>query len=176
MKLYFSFLLFFSAKCLGQSPENINFYLNNKQISKTAKDFYNKKFKASDDERTLSIVDSLETRNNSTRPFYIFLVSKMMAHSDGALSEVLGASCKSFLELHPDNLLNFLSSQNKIVNPSFINQWAILIALEFGIECEKQEKTCIKKSLVKTSKKVSIENKQRLVEFYKKIKVNLQPD
>ncbi len=62
MKLYLIlFLSFLSAVCFGQSPDDLSFYLNNKQISKTAKDFYNKKFKASDDQRTFSITDSLET-------------------------------------------------------------------------------------------------------------------
>ena len=121
MKLFLFSFLFCSIKLFGQPPDSLSFYLINKQISKTAKDFYYKKFKASDDERTFSITDSLETSNNITRPFYIFLVSKMLDRSDGALAEGLGVSCKHFLQFHPDYLLNFLFSQNKIIDPKFID-------------------------------------------------------
>ena len=48
-----------------------------------------------------------------------------------------------------------------------------MIALEFGIDCESKEEECVKKSLVKASKKVSIKNKKRLVKFYKKIEGKL---
>jgi len=91
------FLLRHSA--FGQAPGEIKGYLKNKDVSIAAKDFYSGKFKASDDERTLSILDSLKTQNNATRPFYIYLVSIMMDKSDGALSEALGMQQKNLLNI-----------------------------------------------------------------------------
>ena len=40
-------------------------------------------------------MDNIRTANNKTRPFYLFLVSKMMRHADGALLEALGNACKA---------------------------------------------------------------------------------
>ncbi len=168
MKLYVIFL-FLTFKIYGQAPLKIEVYLNSEQVSKTAKDFYYGKFKASDNTKTFSIIDSLMTKNNITRPFYIFLVSKMMDKSDGALSEVLVMSCKEFIEFNPNFLIDFLYSDNKIIKNKFYNNWAYLIAGEFMISCEGDEKRCIKESLLKTSKKITSDNKSRLTKFYHKI-------
>lgn len=169
MKLNISILLLLTFKIYGQAPVDINFYHDNKQISKTAKDFYFDKFKAADDTRTFSIIDSLKTKNNQTRPFYILLVSKIIDKSDGALSESLGVSCKDFLESQPDFLIDFLYSKNKIVDKHYFDNWAHIIAGEFMIDCEEKEKKCIKKSLQQTSTKVELGNKSKLTDLYHQI-------
>jgi hypothetical protein len=169
MKLFFTSFLFLTAQVHGQAPLDTKFYLDNKQVSKTAKDFYYGKFKATDDKKTFSIIDSLKTKNNSTRPFYIFLVSRIIDKADGALSEYLGVSCKTFVESHPDFLLDFLYSRNTIVDKRFFEKWAGQIASEFMIDCEGKEKQCIKKSLQQASTKTRSDNKSRLTDFYHKI-------
>jgi hypothetical protein len=169
MRLYFIVLLLLTCKLYGQAPLNTTFYLDNKQISKTAKDFYNGEFKASDDTRTFSILDSLRTRNNLTRPFYIYLVSKMLDKADGTMSEELGNKCKEFVEQYPDHLIDFLYSDNPMVDKRFIDNWAKAIAEEFMIECEEQEKQCIKKSMQTTLTKIKLDNKTKLTNLYLKI-------
>jgi hypothetical protein len=138
-------------------------------VSKNAKDFYNGKFKASDDARTFSIIDSLKTKNNLTRPFYIYLSSKMLDKADGALSEKLGTSCKNLTEQHPDHLIDFLYSGKKLADIKYIENWAQIIANEFMIDCERQEKECLKKSMQATLAKSRANNKSKLTEFYHKI-------
>ena len=169
MKLYITTFLLLTLKVYGQAPLDIKFYLDNSQISKTAKDFYNGKFKVADNTKTFSIIDSLKTKNNTIRPFYIFLISKIIDKADGALSESLGISCKEFIESKPDFLIGFLYSQNKIVDKRFPDNWAKQIAGEFMIDCEGKEKQCIKKSLQQATKKSKSYNKSRLIEFYKKV-------
>jgi len=169
MKLYFTIFLFLAFKVHGQSLLDIKFYLDNQQVSKTAKDFYYGKFKATDNTKTFSIIDSLKTKNNLARPFYIFLVSKIINKADGALSELLGAGCKDFVELHPDFLIDFLDSKSTLVDKRFFDNWAQLIAGEFIIDCEGKEKQCIKKSLEQASTKIRSNNKSRLTNFYHKI-------
>jgi hypothetical protein len=169
LKPLFFELIFLTFKVYGQSPVDIVFYLNNKQVSKTAKDFYHGKFKASDDAKTLSILDSVNTNNNLTRPFYIYLVSKMLDKSDGALAEALSNSCKEFVELNPDQAIEFLYSHNKIVDKKFIDAWASQIASEFMTNCEKKEKQCIEKSLRQALTTCKVGNKKSLTGFYKKI-------
>jgi hypothetical protein len=169
MKLYFTIFLFLTFKVYGQAPLDIKSYLDSKQVSKAAKDFYYGKFKATDDTKTFSIIDSLKTKNNLTRPFYIFLVSKIIDKADGALSESLGVSCKDFIESHPDFLIDFLYSKSTIVDKRFLGNWANQIAGEFMIDCEGKEKQCIKKSLQKASTKIKLDNKSKLTAFYHKI-------
>lgn len=166
MKLFITLFLFLTFKVYGQAPLDTKYYLGNKQISKTAKDFYNGKFSATDDTRTFSIIDSLKTRNSLTRPFYIFLVSRIMDKADGALSESLGVSCKDFIEIHPDFLMDFLYSKSKIADKRFLNNWAHQIAGEFMIDCEGKEKQCIKKSLKQALTKIKPGNRSRLTNFY----------
>jgi hypothetical protein len=170
MKVYFTILFVFAFKLYGQTPVHLKYYLNSIQISKTAKDFYYGKFKASDDIKTFSIIDSLNTKNNFTRPFYIFLVSKIIDNSDGALSESLSTSCKNFIELHPDFLIDFLFSKNKIVEKRFTEKWAKQIAEEVIIDCEEKDMKCIKKSFQQALLKSRMDNKMKLADFYQKIK------
>jgi len=169
MKLYFTIFLLLNFKVYGQAPLDIKSYLDNKQVSKTAWDFYYGKFKATDDNKTFSILDSLDTKNNLTRPFYIYLVSKILDKADGALSEYLGISCKEFIESHPDFLIDFLYSKSNIVDKRFLGNWANEIAGEFIIDCEGKEKQCIKKSLQKVSINVKLDNKSKLTAFYNTI-------
>ena len=169
MKLYFAIFLFLTFKVYGQAPLDVSSYLDSKQVSKAAKDFYKGKFRATDDTKTFSIIDSLKTKNNLTRPFYIFLVSKIIDKADGALSESLGVSCKEFIESHPDFLIDFLYSKTKTVDKRFLDNWANRIAGEFMIDCEGKEKQCIKKSFQKASTKVKLDNKSKLTAFYHKI-------
>jgi hypothetical protein len=169
MKQIIAILLFSTFNAFAQPPFDIDFYLNHKQISKNAKDFYSGKFSASDDGRTFSIMDSLETKNSQTRPFYILLVSKMLQKSDGALSEVLGSNCKDFLESSPNFLLDFLHSQHTLVSKNFIDKWAVIIETEFEISCEKNELKCLKKSFLQAKKKCSKRNQAKLADLYKRI-------
>jgi hypothetical protein len=169
MKIFFIIFLFLTFKVYGQAPLEIKSYLESKQVSKTAKDFYFDKFKVTDDIKTFSIVDSLKTINNFTRPFYILLVSKIIEKADGALSESLGVKCKEFIELNPDFLIDFLYSKSTNVDKSFLGNWANQIAGEFKIVYEGNEKKCINKSLLKAMRKVNMNNKSKLTTFFLKI-------
>ena len=133
-----------SAYSQTNENKNIQFYLNHSKVSKTAKDFYYNKFKASDNDRTFSIFDSLNTKNNATRPFYIFLCSRIMEKSDGALSEFAGLAAKAFVENHPRTFFAFFKRQNNLLaTEKYFKIWAKQVAAEIAIECENKEKTCL---------------------------------
>ena len=132
---------------------DIQFYLSHPKVSKTAKDFYYNKFKASDNDRTFSIFDSLNTKNNVTRPFYIFLCSRIMEKSDGALSEFAGLAAKAFVENHPRTFITFFKRPNNLLaTEKYLKIWAVQVAGEIAIECENKEKVC----LVSTIKKMKL--------------------
>src|SRR6185295_13498172 len=97
-------LLLVCSVTRGQMPGNVSFYLQTVQIPDVAKRYYNGEFVANDNDTTFSIIDSIETKNNLTRPFYLLLVSKMIKENNGSLSEALFQSCEVFFEKHPDDL------------------------------------------------------------------------
>ena len=166
IKFLFIGIFAFCFQVNGQAPQNISFYLSNKQISKTAIDYYNGKFRATDDDKTLSILDSLKTKNELTRPFYIYLTSRMINQSDGALSEALGEACSELLEYHPDFAIDFLFSGSKMVQKRFISDWAKIIAGDFMITCEEKVKQCVRKALQQSLGKTKLANKQKLKQLY----------
>ncbi|MFT3912110.1 MAG: hypothetical protein QM737_21975 [Ferruginibacter sp.] len=163
--LFFGLLLQ-SEDLPAQTLRDLSFYINSKEVSKTSIDFYNGKFKASEDKKTSSIFDSLQTSNDRTRPFYIYLVSKIIHKADGALSEVAGLNCKEFVEKNPDYLIEFLASSNTKADKKFFDHWANIISSEFMIDCEGNVKTCIKASFQKTKPKAKKANQVKLQQFY----------
>ena len=100
--LAFIFLIAFSTVSTAQDKRELDLFLKSESISKTAKDYYQGRFKAADNPRTYSILDSIRTNNPQTRPFYLYLATQMIKNSDGALSEELGVRAKEYLEQHPD--------------------------------------------------------------------------
>lgn len=153
----------------GQKLLGIANYTNNSRVSKNAKDFYEKKFRAGDDAKTFSIIDSLKTKNDFTRPFYIYLVSTMLTHSDGALSEFLLPSCIDFIENSPNHLMEFLYTPNN-KNKKYISDWARAIDNGFSLECDEEEKKCITTSMNKALQKTKTKNKKNLTRLYDRIR------
>lgn len=167
IRLIIFICIFLHFSSFGQASNDLNFYLSHKQVSKTAKDYYHNKFIAIDDDRTFSILDSLNTHNNETRPFYLYLTSHMLETADGALSEGMGLLCKEFVEKHPNYLMEFLYTSNKkIVTNNFAQNWINQIGGEFMIACDEKALTCSKKSFTKSTSQVSWNNRPFLVQFY----------
>lgn len=149
----------------AQPLVNINTYLNNPGIPKAAKLFYDGKIKASDDSITFSLIDSLNTKSRSTRPFYILLVSRIIEKADGGLAEMVLPSCANFFENSPDALLEFLYSDNKFTK-GFKFEWASAIA--GGVELGKNEdvRQYIDKAKGSVFKKTKQKNLENLKDFY----------
>ena len=150
-------------------PDPENKFLSDNRISQNAKDYYLGKFTDSDDERSLSIVDSLNTKNDSTRYFYFLNISKMLSSADGALSEALGNSSKIFLENHPNDLIEYLYLKDKVVDTNRIKSWARTIAGEFLINCENSELNCVNLSRMVVEKDHVIQSPDYFHAFYKMI-------
>jgi len=67
----------------------VSFYLNRRDVSLAAKNFYLLRFIPSDNNETGSLCDSLLTKNDTTRPFYYFLYLRLNKIADGATAEML---------------------------------------------------------------------------------------
>lgn len=150
---------------IAQQLKGISIYLKNEQIPVVARQYYDGKFRASDDPKTFSIIDSIETHNTGTRPFYLLLVSRMMANADGALAEILGLSCHRFFELNPDAVIDFLYSRHQLIADSYKDAWAKTIAGEIKISHENNEKHYLLILQKRVLHKGSMANRQKLTEF-----------
>ena len=159
-------LVLLSGKLFSQPLDRISSYLDSKHISQLAKDFYNGKFPAVDDSRTLSILDSVTTTNHTTRPFYLLLMSRMMKTADGALAETIGARCKDFVEQHPNQTISFLFNER---GRKFLDSWAKAIAVELTIGCKDQPRVCSRQSFAVAMQRVKPANKKLLEQLYEKI-------
>ena len=149
----------------AQPLGSISKYLTSPKISTGAKDYYNNKFKASDNGCTFSILDSLETKDPFCRPFYIYLVSRMLDHADGALSEGLGVYCLSFLEKHPNEFIAYLKGLSESRQYAEMDKWAISIGSELIISCEGNIE-CIDRPYKNAKTKVSKQYAQALKDMY----------
>lgn len=156
----------------AQDKIHLQIYLKNKSVSETAKQYYRGKFKAADNAKIFSILDSINTKNQETRPFYLFLATRIMKNSDGALSEELGVRTKEYLEQHPDWALSFLNGSLAAVGSNAI--WAKAIAAEIKIGCEGNEKFCAREWYNNAIKKTSIKYKEKLAVLYRKVSSRLQ--
>lgn len=156
-------------KVQAQAPGNIKDYLASKEIPKVIVDYYNGKLKPADELNILSALDSLRTKNNEVRPFYILVVAKMTEKSLGAWTETLGKGCKEFLEFKPDYLIEFLGAENALVSPAYTEKWMKAVADEIKRTCEGREKDCATRSYQSAWTRCRANNKATLSLLYKKI-------
>ena len=153
----------------GQALSDVKSYLVRKDVSTVAKEYYHGKFKVADDSRIGDIIDSVATHNNATRPFYLLLVSRMMAQADGAIAEVLCSSCEQFFEEKPDEFIEFLYSNKGQVYENFKKDWLEAVYSEIAMSHEGEEKQSIELLEKRALKKCHLKNKKRLQAFYSEI-------
>jgi hypothetical protein len=172
--LPFIALLLVSVLARGQMPGNISYYMTTVQVPDIARQYYNGAFRAGDNDSTYRIIDSMETRNNLTRPFYLLLVSKMIKENDGTLSEALFQSCEAFFEAHPDALIEFLWSGSDLIRKDYKREWAIAIAGEIMISHEKRERQYMQQLEKKALAGCRERNKEHVRDMYAEVNGQLK--
>ncbi len=118
----------------AQSLGSIDNYLEDPKVHQGAKDYYNETVKATADDSTARIADSMLTKNDTVRPFYMLLVSKMFIYADADLAMMLFPRCYTLLDQRPDDIMEFLYCDDKFVQSEFKNYWATAIAFQFRKE------------------------------------------
>jgi len=149
----------------SQPMGTISGYLKNPMVSQNAKDYYRHKFKVSDTVKTLSIIDSINTGNSTTRPFYLFLVCKMLQQPQYAPIEKLRTSIKNYTEQNPNYVLEFLKS--KTIPKEYSVNWANSIGEELQLNCDSTKVNCIDSSLNRAAINCKPNNKHQLAKLYK---------
>lgn len=79
----------------------VSFYLNRADVSQTAKDFYSLRFIPSGNDATFALCDSILSSNDTTRPFYYFLFTRMMRIADGGLAEGMSDYAVKYILQYP---------------------------------------------------------------------------
>ena len=117
---------------------NCNFdnFIADKKTPKLAKDIYlDNNWNLSKDHEALALLDSLNAKDKTSRPFYFKVVTKTHKKSDGYFSEGLGLAGKEYLE---NNTLEFISNfdNKECFTDEDLITWANIVILEFSISGE----------------------------------------
>ena len=139
-KIYFSILLFYFSfgYLFGQSNHETNnrlakkyinnqriqtlknkpisFYLNHTSIDSYSKKFYKGELAISNNEITQSILDSALTKNEETRPFYFFILNKIVELSGSELSGMVSEKSMNYIKLFPCEFFRELNQPEIEIN------------------------------------------------------------
>lgn len=153
----------------AQELRPTTYYMNSPDVSQIAKDIHSGKVVASDDALVYSIADSMSTLNDSTRPFYIFLVSKMLLNSKNVkLKQTLADYCRRYIQNTPDPALLLLFS--KTVKPDYRYCWARALTDNIAITCDKTLVQCYKASRLLSLEVCRQENKDKLESIFNQVR------
>ncbi|MBN9485298.1 MAG: hypothetical protein BGO70_02455 [Bacteroidetes bacterium 43-93] len=156
----------------AQALKPTAYYMGLPTVSQAAKDYHAGTVPAGDNDRTYSIADSMSTLNNDTRPFYIFLVSKMLLTANRQLSIGLGRTCRDFLQRNPDAVVGLLFSTS--VKPAYKYQWARVIALDIMTACPGDKMKCMKTSRLLALQHCREQNEEGLETIYSAVRASIR--
>ena len=113
-------------------------HLKDPAIPVLYKDIFLKKVTLYDDDKTLSLIDSLFSTDRERHPFYFTLVTTTLWWADGAFAEPLGISMKEYVENNPKQFVTYFMSEPVLTEADF-KKWADGVAMEIGIQHEHYE-------------------------------------
>ena len=95
-----------------RNPSNY-FYLSDLPTRHVGELILSDSIKALQNEISYRCLDSLNTRIDSSRAFYLKVFSKIISNSDGPLSEVVGEYAKKYIETYPNEFATYASGFTK---------------------------------------------------------------
>lgn len=111
MRILLILLLAVPAWLHAQPLKPAAWYLKHPKVSKKAKTLYRMKtVSLPQAEHYFSVLDSLQTTDSATRPFYFSLLPKLTRHADGYVAEVIGMKYFELLERKPQYVFSFFTS------------------------------------------------------------------
>lgn len=161
---------------LNKAPLQIELdnILTNKSIDRYYKEVYIKeKLISADDNKIISITDSLFTSDPETGLFYFIVFTKSMNGSDGFYSEKVGLSAFKFITQKTEWFANYFNIVSNLTDKDMDN-WARYIYSEIQIFRENEEEKAIKELQYKLFKNIKGTKKEykliieRLIEKIKK--------
>ena len=86
----------------------VSYYLNDKNCSGLASDFYYGILRPSDDGTTDELLKLATSDNNKLRPFYRWCLNKTIIIQDGALGEHTGVPARKYAEKFPQEFFSYM--------------------------------------------------------------------
>ena len=86
----------------------VRFYIENKNCSQLAKDFYFGTKRPTDDEDTEKLLKLVITEDKDLRPFYRWILNKTILIQDGALAEYTGVPARQYAEKFPNEFFEYM--------------------------------------------------------------------
>ena len=86
----------------------VRFYIEDKNCSQLAKDFYFGNKRPTDDEETEKLLNLIITDNKNLRPFYRWILNKTILIQDGALAEYTGQPARRYAEKFPNEFFDYM--------------------------------------------------------------------
>ena len=149
----------------------ISFYINHKKIPQICKDVFNNIRQPSDENDVLSLLDSVFTSNNETRPFYFLTLTRTLRKADGAYAEAVGMMGKNFVEKKTKAFVDYFEKELMLTTADF-NQWARAVAGEIEILAEgptKQELGKLKAKMTSNCSKCGTKQINRINQFVERV-------
>lgn len=134
-----------SDSTISNSPMQIELdnSLKNESIDNYYKEVYRtEKLISADDNKMLSITDSLFTNDSETDLFYFIVFTKSMNGSDGFYSEALGQSAYDFVTKKTEWFADYFNIAPKLIDKDMEN-WANYIYGEIQISSEDEEEKAV---------------------------------
>jgi hypothetical protein len=144
----------------------VRFYIENKNCSQLAKDFYFGTKRPTDDEDTEKLLKLVILDDKNLRPFYRWILNKTILIQDGALAEYTGVPARQYAEKFPNEFFEYMDFDktegkyhdwcNSILysgfydsddwkKPSIIRQNMIIVMTKNCLNYDKNYKTRIEK-------------------------------
>jgi hypothetical protein len=86
----------------------VKFYVDNKNCSPIAINFYLGEFRPTDNNTTAALLSLVTTDDNSLRPFYRWCLNKTIQIQDGALAEYTGVPSRQYAEKFPKEFFEYM--------------------------------------------------------------------
>lgn len=134
----------------------VSYYINDKDCSGLAYDFYYGRLRPSDDGTTTELLKLAITDNPKLRPFYRWCLNKTLIVSDGALGELTGVPARQYAEKFPDEFFEYLDSTD---DGSKYIMWTESIAYSGFYDYTKYDNNKINRKMLEEKMSGHLKNK-----------------
>lgn len=167
------FCLVTSVCVHAQGLRSFDYYFSHSGVSTDAKEYHARLFDVNASGKTYSILDSAFTENNDTRPFYIYLVCRMLGEAEPELLKEINIVCRYLTEHHPGDVTSVLFAGKNYVDDKYKGMWAHRVGVEMRVTCNNDLLSCLKSSRSMALQNFNGENKNRLEALYNFIRRDL---
>jgi hypothetical protein len=183
--LFLTIIILFSTSSNGQMKYWEDLSCSQKSVilesckSFRMKTFYEGEFVPTDDDKTLQLLNEIVSSNDTVLPLSFYLINKICAKSDGALSEMVGEFCAKFLADHPLYILTYFTKERLLnINQNIIETYAMFVGIELymkkkGISNFKYNYQSFKEALLSASKG-NKENEETFKVFWQLVDKTIQ--